>query len=114
MATETYKVLAQDDPSASTLTDLYTVPAATEAVVSSIVVCNTAQQGSPSDAFIRISIAIAGAADADKQYIVRDIKLLKNETLPLTIGVTLAATDVIRIFSDQTKVSFQVFGTEIT
>jgi len=41
MATETYKVLAQSAPdSADTETTLYTVPSATEAVVSTIVVAN--------------------------------------------------------------------------
>ena len=39
MAT-TYKVLGQSNPAATTLTTLYTVPAATQAVISSISVAN--------------------------------------------------------------------------
>ena len=41
MATN-YKVLGQSIPSATTATTLYTVPAATQAVVSTITVCNQA------------------------------------------------------------------------
>ena len=76
MATEVYKVIAQAEPAASVLTDIYTVPANTEAVISSILICNTAQQVSPQDAFVRVSIAIGGAANANKQYIVFVIILI--------------------------------------
>jgi hypothetical protein len=36
----TYKVLGQAAPTANTLTDVYTVPSATQAVISTITVCN--------------------------------------------------------------------------
>ena len=114
MATELYKVIAQAEPAASVLTDVLTVPAATQIVISSLVINNTAQQASPQDAFVRVAIAIGGAVDAIKQYIVYDVKILKNDTLPLTLGITLNATDVVRVFSDQTKIAFNFFGTEIT
>ena len=114
MATEAYKVIAQAEPAASILTDVFTVPASTEIVISSVVISNTAQQASPQDAFVRVSIAIGGAADSIKQYLVYDTKILKNNTLALVLGITLAATDKIRVFSDQTDVAFNFFGTEIT
>jgi len=37
-----YKVLGQSNPAATTATTLYTVPAGTQAVVSTIAVCNQA------------------------------------------------------------------------
>jgi len=35
-----YKVLAQSNPAATTNTDIYTVPSATETVISSIIIAN--------------------------------------------------------------------------
>lgn len=40
-----YKVLGQSAPAATTNTDAYTVPAATQTVVSTITVCNRAATG---------------------------------------------------------------------
>ncbi len=57
MATS-YKVLGQSNPSATTATSLYTVPAATQAIVSTITVCNQAATA----ATYRIAVRIAGAA----------------------------------------------------
>ncbi len=54
----TYKILGQVSPSATTETDLYTVPAATSTVCSSISICN---RGSSSTTF-RISFSQAGAS----------------------------------------------------
>ena len=92
MATTTYKVLGQSNPSATTLTTLYTVPSATSAVVSTITIANQTSTA----ATYRVSIRVAGAADTAKQYVAYDISLPGNATDTLTLGVTLAATDVIR------------------
>ena len=107
---ETRKVLGQLIPAATTLIAVYTVPAATQAVVSSIMVCN---QEATAKTF-RVSIAVAGAADNEKQYILFDHALDGNTSFEVTIGITLAATDVIRVYSSATKTSFNVFGVEIT
>lgn len=108
--TDTIKLLAQATPSATTLTDFYTVPGATQAVVSSISICN--QNGT--DVTFRISLAIAGAGDTTKQYLYYDMPLTANDTFIATIGITLATTDVIRIYASATGLSFNLFGTEIT
>jgi hypothetical protein len=57
-----YKILGQSSPSATTPTDLYTVPAATSTVCSSISICNW---GGTQTTF-RVSISPAGAATANK------------------------------------------------
>ncbi len=106
----TYKCLAQIAPSASTLTTLYTVPGSTSTTISSIVVCNTNSMASS----FRISIQIAAEADAIKQYIYRDLPISANDTFIATIGLTLAATDVIKVYAANTLVAFSVFGVEIT
>lgn len=108
--TDTTKVLAQVTPAATTLTTLYTVPAATSTVVSSIVICN--QSGA--QITFRISIQIAAAADNAKQYLYYDLPLLGNDTFIATIGVTLATTDVIKVYANGTSVSFSAFGVEVT
>lgn len=107
---EAYKVLGQVAPSATTLTTLYTVPALTSTVVSSIVVANTS---SSADTF-RIAIEIAGAGDDIKQYLYRDITIPGNNTFEATMGITLATTDVVKCYSGSGNCSFNMFGTEIT
>lgn len=106
--TQTLKILGQSAPAAATPTTLYTVPASTSTVVSSIVVANTS---SSSDTF-RISVAIAGAADTIAQYLYRDITIPGNNTFEATMGATLAATDVVRCYSGSGNCSFNLFGAE--
>ena len=108
--TDTFKVLGQSAPAATTLTTAYTVPSATQAVSSSIVVCNR----DAGAATFRISVAIAGAADNVKQYIAYDAPIAGNDTIALTIGVTLGATDVVRVYASTTLLSFSIYGEEVT
>lgn len=105
-----YKVLGQSAPSANTDTTLYTVPAGTEAVISTLVVAN---RGSTSGTF-RIAIRPGNAAIANQHYVAFDMTLDANAAIPWTIGVTLAATDVVTVRASSTNVSFTAFGSEIT
>lgn len=104
------KVLGQSKPSATTLTDLYTVPALTSSTCSTITVCN---QSSVATAF-RISVAPAGAADTASQYIYYDIAIGGNDTFAATLGITLATTDVVRVYNTLATCSFSLFGVETT
>ena len=106
----TYKVLGQSNPSANTNTDLYTVPANTSAVCSTIVICNQAA----SAATFRIAVRPAGAAIATSQYISYDSNLNANDSITMTIGITLATTDVVTVRANTTPVSFSLFGSELT
>ena len=108
MAT-TYKVLGQSNPAATTLTTLYTVPSATEAVVSTISVANL----SASAITYRIAIRPDGASIANSQYLVYDASLAANSTTAYTLGITLDATDVISVYASDTNGVFQAFGSEI-
>ncbi len=107
---DTFKVLAQLNPSATTLTTLYTVPAATSTVVSMIMVCN--QTSSP--VTFRLSVAIAGAADNIKQYLYYEVSIPANDSFKVPAGITLATTDLIRCYASSASMSFTVFGDEIT
>lgn len=106
----TPKVLGQSKPSATTLTALYTVPAATSAVASTITVCN--QSATPT-AF-RISVAPAGAGDATSQYLYYDVAIGGNDTFAATLGISLATTDVVRVYNTLATLSFSLFGVENT
>lgn len=106
----TYKVLSQTKPAAATLTDSYTVPGATQAVVSSITIAN--QSGTATS--YRISVAVAGLADTPKQYIAYDVAILGNEMQTLTLGISLGAADVIRVYNTLATLSFNVYGVELT
>jgi hypothetical protein len=109
MAT-TYKVLGQSAPSATTATDLYTVGAGKSAVVSTIAVCNRAA----SSATYRIAIRVAGSALSNEEYIAYDSTVAANDSTMLTIGITLAATDVITVYASTANLSFSAFGSEIS
>jgi hypothetical protein len=106
---DTLKVLAQSYPSSGSLTAAYTCGSASGASVSSIVICN---QGAAATTF-RISIAIAGAADTAAQYLYYNTSIDGNSTFVATIGVTLANTDVIRVYSVNGALSFSLYGVEV-
>ena len=107
---ETIKPPSQSYPSAATLTDLYTVPDLTTAIVSSIVVCNQANQ----PATFRISHAIAGAADTNAQYLYYDRALPANYSYTITLGKTCGAADVFRVQSSNGRMSFNLYKDEIS
>jgi len=107
---DAYKILAQSSPSATTLTDAYTVPASTEASISSVVVCNRSATATT----FRISVAANGAADTNAQYLYYDIPIPGNDTFVATIGITLDASDIIRVYATLATLSFNIFGIEIT
>ena len=104
----TYKVLAQSAPSATTNTDVYTVGSGKSAVVSTITVCNRS-----TSATYRIAIRPAAATLANQHYIAYDATVAANDTVSLTIGVTLAATDVVTVYASTANLSVNIFGAEI-
>lgn len=109
MATSTYKVIGQSYPTAATATTLYTVPSATQTVISTI---NVANQSVNADR-IRVAIRPAGATLASQHYIVYDIDLPARGQYTLTAGITLGATDVVTVYSTNGTSSFNAFGSEI-
>lgn len=106
---QTHKVLGQTAPAATTDMTLYTAPAATQTIVSTIVICNRG----PSTTY-RIAVRPAGATLANQHYIVFDAVVEANNATFLTLGVSLAATDVITVQGGTANLSFSAFGVEIT
>jgi hypothetical protein len=109
MATS-YKTLGQSAPSATTETTLYTVPALTSAIGSSVTVCNRGA----TLAYFRISIAVGGGVTANKDYLYYDLPIAANDTFIATIGVTLATTDKVKVYATTANLTFQLFGSEIS
>ena len=109
MAT-TLKVLGQSNPSATTLTTLYTVPAATSAVSSTITVCNRSVTATT----FRVAVRPAGAAISGEHYIYYDVVIAGNDTFAATLGISLATTDVVSVYATLATLSFNLFGTEIS
>lgn len=106
----TYKVLGQSNPSATTLTTLYTVPSATTAVVSSIVVANLTS----TSATFRIAVRPAGASITNAHYVGYDITVGASDSTVLTMGITMGATDVLSVYASTANLTFQAYGSEIS
>ena len=108
MAT-TYKVLGQSNPSATTATTLYTCPASTQTVISTITICN---QAGTSGTY-RIAIRPNGATISAEHYIVYDASVPANSTTAYTLGMTIDASDVVTVYASSANMSFNAFGSEI-
>lgn len=106
----TYKVLGQSNPSAASLTTLYTVPASTQVVVSTLAVCNR----DASATTFRVAIRVAGAAISNEQYLYYDVSIDGNDTFVATIGITLDSTDVVSVYATDANLSFSLFGQELS
>ena len=105
-----YKVLGQTNPSANTDTTLYTVPASTQAVVSTLSVANLSTTATT----YRIAVRPAGATLANSHYIAFDVPIAANDSVLLTLGLSLAATDVVTVRAGNANLAFSLFGSEIT
>lgn len=104
-----HKVLGQVAPAAATATTLYTVPASTQAVCSTLSICNRDLATA-----YRVSVRPAGAAQDVKHYLVYDAVIAANDTILLTLGITLATTDVVTVYAGTSALSFSLFGAEIS
>ena len=105
-----YKVLGQSNPAASTLTTVYTCPANTSAVVSTIVACNFG--GTSSN--VSLSVQIANASLTNAMYVANNIAVSTQNSLALTLGITLGATDTIRANCSTGNIAISIFGSEIS
>jgi hypothetical protein len=107
--TATNKILGQASPAITTETDLYTVPASTQAVASTLMICNRSGDATT----FRISVAVAGAATENKQFLYYDITIGGYDTFAATVGMTLGAGDKVRVYAGAATLSFNLFGQEI-
>jgi hypothetical protein len=108
MAT-TYSVLGQVVGTAA-LQSLYTAGASEQAVISTIVIANRGTVA----ATYRLAISPDGESIANQHYIAYDASCPANDTIALTLGITLDGNDILRCYSSNTDITFNAFGAEIT
>lgn len=93
----------------ATWTTLYTVPASTKAVVSSVVISNLL----PTTARYRLALATSTTPTASEiDYM--DCTVPANDSVILTLGITLPTAQKIMVTADSPEVSFSAYGYEIS
>lgn len=102
-------ILAQLDAAVATSETLYDCPRQT--MIDDIVVtfCNRGAADT-----VRLSVAKAGVALSNEQYLYYDFPLAANDTFMSSIGVVLRAGDIIRCYSTTGNTSFTLTGDVIT
>jgi hypothetical protein len=105
----TYKVLAQSAPSATTNTDVYTVGATKQTIISTVTICNR----SASAATYRIAVRPDGDTLANEHYLAYDATVPANDTIALTLGITCDESDVVTVYTSTADLTFSLFGSEI-
>lgn len=104
-----YKVLGQIAPAANTQTNIYVTPTGNSTVVSTVTICN---QGTSTTTFC-IAVQQSGAALSSRHYVNFNTPLPANDTITLTLGITMSASDILSANSASGTVSFSAFGSEI-
>jgi hypothetical protein len=89
---------------------VYTVPASTEVIISSVVVTNRGA----SAATFRLSVRPNGATQANQHYIAFDTPIAANDVVALSLGITADAADVVTVYGSTGDLSFNVFGSEVS
>lgn len=109
MATS-YKILGQAHLTTTSDTDIYTVPSATETIISTMIIANI----SASATTFNIALRDAGETLANKAYIAKEVPIAANDSTTLTLGMALESTDVVTVTAGTANaLSFNLFGAEI-
>ncbi len=105
-----YKVLGRKAAAATTAEELYATPSSSAAVVSTIVVANRAASAKT----YRIAVKPAtGTTLANEHYLAYDVTIAANDSTALTLGITLAAGNVIVTYASTADLTFTAFGSEL-
>ena len=110
MATNYKYSQVQGTASTGTYATLYTTPALTEAVISSLVITNQ----SSSTITVRIGMDATDGTPSSSEFIVYDAAIAGNDTIALTLGVTMDAGKFIRVSSSANTCNFTAFLSEIS
>jgi hypothetical protein len=105
-----YKVLGRKAAAATTAEELYATPSSSAAVVSTIVVANRAASART----YRLAVKPAtGTTLATEHYLAYDVTVAANDSVALTLGITLAAGNVIVTYASAADLTFTAFGSEL-
>jgi hypothetical protein len=108
-----YKILGQIQPTGNILTTIYTVPAATNTMISTITICNQ----SANTVSINVAANVSGSAVTTRNFIVSGYSLGAAETLVLEPRVSLNVGSILSAnvtgANASSNVSINAFGVEI-
>jgi hypothetical protein len=93
-----------------TYSTLYNTSASTTAVLSSILICNTASIG----ANYRIGIMGSASTPGASEWLAYDAAVAGNDTIALTLGITLGNSQFVRVSSSANTVAFSTYISEIS
>ncbi len=110
MATAYKYAQVQGTASTGTYATLYTTPSATEAVISSVVITNQ----SSSSVTVRIGLDTTAGTPGSDEWLVYDASVAGNDTVALTLGITMDASKYLRISSSANTCNFSAFLSEIS
>jgi len=109
-----YKILGQIQTTANVLTTIYTVPAATNTMITTITICN---QSSNDSVFINVAANISGSAVTTRNFIVSGYPLGGAETLVLEPRISLNVGSILSAnitgANASSNISINAFGVEI-
>ena len=105
-----YKILGQSNPALTSSVDLYTVPVGKSTVCSTLNIANLAATNET----FRISVVPSGSSLQAKNYLAYDTVVPANDSISLTIGMTLSQYDKVKVYASSISQSFNLFGTEIS
>lgn len=108
-----YKILGQIQTTANVLTTIYTVPASTNTVVTTITICNQ----SANTVSLNVAANVSGSAVTTKNFIVAGYSLGAAETLVLEPRVSLNVGSILSAnitgANASSNISINAFGVEI-
>jgi hypothetical protein len=111
MPTAGYKVLGQLSPTNTTENSFSAVPSLKAWVISTITISNITS----TNAYATVSMCVNGASTSNANTLLKDVLIPANSMQAFTLGISLAAADVVRVTSGTASaLTFQLFGTEIT
>lgn len=106
MASPIYGFLGQLQPSASSLSPVYTVPTGRRAIARVL-----ASNAVGSVGAFRVAIEVGGESDAPANYIAYDMAIQPNDSVS-SVPIALNAGDVVNVRSASGSVAFSVTGIE--
>ena len=101
------RLIKQSDPSAATLTTIYTVPGNVFVRIEWIMIANRSIATS-----YRLAISPDGAAIANGHYIAYDVAISTSAAALIEGPFYLQQTDIIRVYATLATLSFGVYGIE--
>ena len=106
-----FKILAQVAPAANTANTIYTTPANTQTMVTTLNVCN---QDNVARTY-SVAVVPSGNTLAAKHYVAYQASINASSYIPLVLSFAMNANDSVVVVSPNTaNVSFVAFGLEMS